>query len=194
MCYPIPECRGAASTSDRPRKAYTHQRLRLERSRGERNYSRLLDYLLSFVSVDLPVWKLADPQELCKLAQRWDKVHRVVLFKEDEINPLDIADCFPVPKDGLPFPLQGAFEGRLFRGWNAWETRFCDSDQLHLCWPGLGMGDLNAVDLAEEMHVGVLQDSRFRCMLHAQSKETRSSGLQTSGFGMSRKDSPHRME
>ena len=59
------------------------------------------------VSVDLPVGKLADPQELFKLAQRWDKVHRVVLFKEDEINSLDIADCFPLPKDGLPFPLPG---------------------------------------------------------------------------------------
>ena len=59
------------------------------------------------VSVDLPLGKLADPQELFKLAQRWDKVHRVVLFKADEIDPLDLADCFPVPKDGLPFPLPG---------------------------------------------------------------------------------------
>ena len=57
--------------------------------------------------MDLPVGELADPQELFKLAQRWDKVHRVVLFKEDEINSLDLADCFPVPKDGLPFPLDG---------------------------------------------------------------------------------------
>ena len=181
------------------------------------------------VSVELPVGKLADPQELFKLAQRWDKVHRVVLFKSDEVNPLDIADCFPVPKDGLPFPLPGtdrqildrrrrngreervvtgsktmphsvqvseiflepdeelrvslddlrnfyhmiggsrerarttpvgpAFEARLFRAWNAWETRFCDTDKLHVSWPGLGLGDLNAVDLAEEMHVGVLKDS-----------------------------------
>ena len=59
------------------------------------------------VSVDFPVGKLADPQELFKLAQRWDKVHRVVLFKADEIDSLDIADCFPVPKDGLPYPLPG---------------------------------------------------------------------------------------
>ena len=59
------------------------------------------------VSVDLPGGKLADPQELFKLAQRWDKDHRVVLFKADEIESRDIADCFPVPKDGLPFPLPG---------------------------------------------------------------------------------------
>ena len=39
-------------------------------------------------------------------------------------------------------PVGPAFEGRLFRGWNAWEIRFCDSDQLHLCWPGLGQAAL----------------------------------------------------
>ena len=31
----------------------------------------------------------------------------MVLFKADEIDSLDIADCFPVPKDGLPYPLPG---------------------------------------------------------------------------------------
>ena len=181
------------------------------------------------VEEPMPVGRLASPEELFRLAARWDRVHRVVLFKEDEVNPLDVADCFPVLKEGEAFPGEGidrqildrrrrnareervvsgskmmphsvmvseiflgegegllaslddlrnfyhmitgskergrstpvgpSFEARLFRGWNAWESRFEDGDRVHVCWPGLGMGDLNAVDLAEEMHVGVLRST-----------------------------------
>ena len=55
----------------------------------------------------LKVGKLADSEELFTLASRWDRVGRVMLFRVGEINPADIADCFPVPKDGEPHPRPG---------------------------------------------------------------------------------------
>jgi hypothetical protein len=44
-CHPTPEYKGAALTSGRPRRAYKRQRLRSERSWGERPTSRLLAVL-----------------------------------------------------------------------------------------------------------------------------------------------------
>ena len=48
----------------------------------------------------LPIGKLADPDQLLLLAKRWDTVGRVALFRVCDIDERDIADCFPVFKEG----------------------------------------------------------------------------------------------
>ena len=67
------------------------------------------------VEEPMPVGRLASPEELFRLAARWDRVHRVVLFKEDEVNPLDVADFFLSRRKGRPS--QGrALTGRFWTG------------------------------------------------------------------------------
>ena len=56
---------------------------------------------------ELPIGGLADPEELFKLGARWDRVGRVMLYRQSEIDTRDIADCFPVLKEGGNFPAPG---------------------------------------------------------------------------------------
>ena len=65
------------------------------------------DFYVDDDADSLPVGKLADPGELLKLARRWDQVGRVTLFRRADIDPRDIADCFPVLKEGTGFPGDG---------------------------------------------------------------------------------------
>ena len=45
-------------------------------------------------------------------------------------------------------PVGPPFEAGIFRGCSAWGWSVGDQERLHVCWCGLGMGDLHAVDLA----------------------------------------------
>ena len=51
---------------------------------------------------------------------------------------------------GFPYPAS------CFKGWDSWREDFQLGDWAYISWAGLGMGDHNAVDLAEEMHFNVL--------------------------------------
>jgi hypothetical protein len=55
----------------------------------------------------LAIGKLASPEELLKLARRWDAVGRVALFRKCDIDERDISDCFPVLKEGHGHPDPG---------------------------------------------------------------------------------------
>ena len=54
-----------------------------------------------------PMGKMASPEELVKLARRWDAVGSLVLLPASSIDSRDIADCFPVLKSGGQFPEEG---------------------------------------------------------------------------------------
>ena len=56
-------------------------------------------------------------------------------------------------------PVGPPYPARLFRGWKAHNEEWPDELQLHLCWPGLGMGDLNAVDIAQELHMHMVRST-----------------------------------
>ena len=44
-----------------------------------------------------------------------------------------------------------------FKELRAYKLDFLDNELVHICWSGIAMGDFNAVDLAREMHTGVIK-------------------------------------
>ena len=64
------------------------------------------------------------------------------------VGPAARAATTPV---GPPFP------AHLFKGWKAYG--WPDQEPIHLCSPGVGMGDLNPVDVAQELHINVVRTS-----------------------------------
>ena len=56
---------------------------------------------------------------------------------------------------GFPYPVS------CFKDWSSWRDDFVDGDWAYISWAGLGMGDHNAVDLAEEMHFNILTDAEL---------------------------------
>ena len=54
---------------------------------------------------------------------------------------------------GFPYPVL------WFKGWDSWRDDFQVDDWAYISWAGLGMGDHNAVDLAQEIHFNVLSQA-----------------------------------
>ena len=46
-----------------------------------------------------------------------------------------------------------------FKGWDSWREDFQVDDWAYISWAELGMGDHNAVDLAQEMHFNALSQA-----------------------------------
>ena len=57
-------------------------------------------------------------------------------------------------------PVGPAIAAGFFKGWGACDPSMADDSMVHLCQPVLGMGDLNAVHIAQELHRNVMRSSR----------------------------------
>ena len=53
---------------------------------------------------------------------------------------------------GFPYPVS------CFKGWDSWRYDFQVDDWAYISWAGLGMGDHNAVDIAQEFHCTALAE------------------------------------
>ena len=54
-------------------------------------------------------------------------------------------------------PVGCAYPAYLFREWRCWRSDLELTDWVFMAWPGLGMGDHNAVDWAQEIHANLLR-------------------------------------
>ena len=56
-------------------------------------------------------------------------------------------------------PVGPSLAARNFRRWNAYDPSWPDREKIHLCWPSPDLGDFNAVDIAQELHINVVKIS-----------------------------------
>ena len=63
-------------------------------------------------------------------------------------------------------PVGYAYPAYLFRDWNCWRAELELTDWVFMAWPGLGMGDHNAVDWAQEIHINILKGAGLLSSSH----------------------------
>ena len=54
-------------------------------------------------------------------------------------------------------PVGYKYPAEVFKTWKCWRNDFAPGEGVYIAWSGLGMGDHNAVDWAQEMHLSLLQ-------------------------------------
>ena len=78
-----------------------------------------------------------------------------IRFSADDIR--NSYHAFPGTLDrAQSTPVGYAYPAEAFAGWNCFRDDLPSGELVYMCWSGLGMGDHNACDWAEEGHINVL--------------------------------------